>query len=91
MMMNDYVTKIKFISNRTRCKECNAGSESMVFLIEDSICFRSLSKSAARKFPVINTSKCLVLDKAQELDIVKSLRVICSMCGTSRKLGPTNI
>jgi hypothetical protein len=89
--MNDFITKIKLISNRLRCNECNSGSESMMFVVEDTICFRSLIKTPARKYPVIYTSKHLVLDKAKQLDIIKSLRVVCTVCGTSRKLGSTNI
>jgi hypothetical protein len=83
--MNDYITKIKFISNRYRCKKCNSGSESMMFVIEDSIRFRASLKSSPRKYPIVNISKKLIIDKSEELDIVKSLRVICTICGTFRK------
>ena len=82
--------KAQILSNRTRCPDCNAGSELFVFIVTDDIRFKSVNRGGLA-IPIYirigHYRNVMGINKAQTVESCKTLIRVCANCGHVRKMG----
>lgn len=81
--------KIQLVSNRIRCSSCYARSENMIITVSDDLRFRkSFTRSGLKKPCFFSSTKnhSLRISRAQELESIDVLIMICFKCGYSRRV-----
>ena len=89
MERNELGNKIQLVSNRIRCSGCYAGFEDMVITVSDDLRFRrSFIRSGLKKPCFFSSTKnhSLRISRAQELESIDVLVMICLRCGYSRRV-----
>jgi hypothetical protein len=86
---------IRLIANRLVCKSCHYRySEYAYFLESDDVIFKSSFSNTATKVPMYLTIRKNRLighvNRSQTLESTTTLQAICSICGTTRKIGISN-